>query len=191
MPRVARSSKDRGQGHSGGAGIMEDDEYATFPPLPCDRYPSAGYSLPDLRPHPRLSARQHQRSPDRALPPGPSRSPRHPRRITEPRLGAAGIASRTSASSERACRWPWPAGATTLTERGRCSVVDARKAALWTLMALTCLLTASVQICQFWCAAGCPFAGGERASRRRVCGISRHLPDVRAGLPVDVILSGR
>ena len=38
------------------------------------------------------------------------------------------------------------------------------------------------EICQFWCAASRPFVGDERASRRRACGISRHLPDVRAGL---------
>ena len=49
-------------------------------------------------------------------------------------------------------------------------------------MALTCLAAASVRICQFWWAASGRFAGGERASRRRGCGISRHLPDVCAGL---------
>lgn len=53
---------------------------------------------------------------------------------------------------------------------------------IWTLMALTYLPTASVQICQFWCAAIRPFVGDERASWRRACGISRHPPDVRAGL---------
>jgi hypothetical protein len=89
MPRVARSSEQRVQGHSGRAGIMEGDEHATFPPLPGDRYPSAGHSLPDLRPHPRLPARQHQRGPDRGLPPGPSRSARPPRRLTESGLSAA------------------------------------------------------------------------------------------------------
>jgi len=47
---------------------MEGDESATFPPLPGDRYPSAGHPLPDLRPHPRLPAGHHQRGPDRALP---------------------------------------------------------------------------------------------------------------------------
>jgi hypothetical protein len=78
---------------------MECDEHATFPPLPGDRHPSAGHSLPYLRPHPRLPARQHQRGLDRALPPGPSRSSRHPRRVTS-QLSGAGIPPRTSASSE-------------------------------------------------------------------------------------------
>jgi hypothetical protein len=68
---------------------MGGDEYATFPPLPCDRYPAAGHPLPDLRPHPRPPARQHQRGLDRALPPGPSRSPRHSRRVNGSRPSAA------------------------------------------------------------------------------------------------------
>jgi hypothetical protein len=66
---------------------MEGDEYATFPPLPGDRHPSAGHPLSALRPHPRLPARQHQRGSDRALPPGPPRSTRYPHPITEPALG--------------------------------------------------------------------------------------------------------
>jgi hypothetical protein len=53
---------------------------------------------------------------------------------------------------------------------------------IWTLMALTGVPTTGVQICPFWCAASRPFAGDKRASRRRACGISRQLPDVRAGL---------
>lgn len=28
--------------------MLEGDEYATFPPLPGDRYPPAGHPLPDL-----------------------------------------------------------------------------------------------------------------------------------------------
>jgi hypothetical protein len=77
-------------GHSGRAGIIRSDEHVTFPPFPGDRHPSAGHPLPDLRPYPRLPARQHQRCLDRALPPGPSRSARHPRPVTEPRLSPAG-----------------------------------------------------------------------------------------------------
>jgi len=42
-------------------------------PLPRNRYPAAGHTLPDLPPHRRLRARRHHRGPDRALPPGPSR----------------------------------------------------------------------------------------------------------------------
>jgi hypothetical protein len=77
-------------GHSGGAGIIRSDEHVTFPPLPGDRQPYAGHPLPALRPYPRLPARQHQRGLDRALPPGPSRSARHPRPVTEPGLSPAG-----------------------------------------------------------------------------------------------------
>ena len=39
-------------------------------------YPSSGHALPDLPPYRRVPAGQPQRSPDRALPPGPSRSAR-------------------------------------------------------------------------------------------------------------------
>jgi hypothetical protein len=52
------------------------DEQFRFPPLPCDRYPSSGHALSDLPPHRRIPARQPQRGPDRALPPGPPRSAR-------------------------------------------------------------------------------------------------------------------
>ena len=48
------------------------------PPLPCDCDPASGHALPDLPPDGRMPAREPQRGPDRALPPGPSRSARHP-----------------------------------------------------------------------------------------------------------------
>ena len=63
---TARSLR-RGWHHTG-------DEQFTFPPLPGDRYPSSRHALPDLPPHRRLPARQPERGPDRALPPGPPRS---------------------------------------------------------------------------------------------------------------------
>ena len=77
-PRNAHTSASRvferawRPGHSRRAGIIRTDEHATFPSLPGDRHPYAGHPLPDLRPYPRLPARQHQRGLDRALPPDPS-----------------------------------------------------------------------------------------------------------------------
>jgi hypothetical protein len=90
---ISRESHVRasaGPGHSGRAGIIRSNEHGTFPPLPGDRHPSAGHPLPYLRPYPRLPARQHQRCLDRALPPGPSRSVRHSRPVTEPGPSPAG-----------------------------------------------------------------------------------------------------
>jgi hypothetical protein len=55
-----------------------DDEQVKFPPLSCNCHLSAGYALPDLRPHCRPPARHDQRGPDRALPAGPSRNARPP-----------------------------------------------------------------------------------------------------------------
>jgi hypothetical protein len=52
------------------------DEQVQFPPFPRDRYPSSGHALPGLPPNRRVPAGQPQRGPDRALPPGPSRSAR-------------------------------------------------------------------------------------------------------------------
>ena len=72
------------QGQCGGAGIMRRDEQFKFPPLPGDRHPSSGHALPDLSPHRRVPARQPQRGPDRALPPGPSRSARPPFPVAGP-----------------------------------------------------------------------------------------------------------
>jgi hypothetical protein len=66
------------QDHSGWAGIIEANEQVAFPPLPCDRHPTAGHPLPDLPPYGCVPARQPQWGPDRALPPGPSRSARPP-----------------------------------------------------------------------------------------------------------------
>ena len=85
-PRVAPSSiaawsacgTSSGQDHSGWAGIIEANEQNTFPPLPCDRYQAAGHPLRDLPAHRGVPARQPQCGPDRALPPGPSRSARRP-----------------------------------------------------------------------------------------------------------------
>src|SRR6266516_1548254 len=85
---------------------MEGDEYATFPPLPGDRHPPADHPLPALRPHPRLPARQHQRGADRALPPGPPRSTRHPHPLTEPAPTRLAIPPQTSASPARTCAGP-------------------------------------------------------------------------------------
>jgi hypothetical protein len=79
-----------GQDHSGWAGIMEANEQVTFPPLPCDRYPAAGHPLPDLPPHRGVPARQPQRGPDPALPPGPSRSALRPFPVALRRLPALG-----------------------------------------------------------------------------------------------------
>src|SRR5579862_9000583 len=62
---------------------MEATEQVTFPPLPRDRHPATGHPLPDLPPYRRVPARQPHRGPDRALPPGPSRS-------TRPRIPVAG-----------------------------------------------------------------------------------------------------
>jgi hypothetical protein len=85
------------------AGKIEGDEYATFPPRPGDRHPSAGHPLPALRPHTRLPARQHQRGADRALPPSPPRSARHPHLITEPAPSAAGGPPQTPAGPKSTC----------------------------------------------------------------------------------------
>jgi len=79
-----------GLDHSGWAGIIEANEQVTFAPLSCDRYPPAGHPLPDLPPHRGVPARQPQRGPDRALPPGPSRSARRPFPVTLRRLPALG-----------------------------------------------------------------------------------------------------
>ena len=64
------------QEHSAGPGIIGSNERVIFSPVPCDRYAASGHPLPDLPPHRRLPARHPHRSPDRALPPGPSRSAR-------------------------------------------------------------------------------------------------------------------
>jgi hypothetical protein len=88
-----------GLDHSGWAGIIEANEQVTFAPLSCDRYPPAGHPLPDLPPHRGVPARQPQRGPDRALPPGPSRSARRPFPIALRRLPALGTV--TSADCPR------------------------------------------------------------------------------------------
>jgi uncharacterized protein YdeI (YjbR/CyaY-like superfamily) len=76
MPGGARGT---GQGPCDGAGIITGDEQVTFPALPRDHHPASGHALPDLPPHRRAQAREPQRGPDRALPPGPSRRPLRPR----------------------------------------------------------------------------------------------------------------
>jgi hypothetical protein len=57
---------------------FSSDGQARFPALPRDRHPSSGHPLPDMPPRPRLPARESQRCPDRALPPGPARNTRPP-----------------------------------------------------------------------------------------------------------------
>ena len=74
-----------GPGHSRRAGMMRGDEQVKLPPLPRDGYAPSGHALPDMRPHRRASARQSQRSPDRALPAGTPGSARPPFRIAGPR----------------------------------------------------------------------------------------------------------
>jgi hypothetical protein len=81
----------------------------TFPPLPGDRCPSAGYPMPDLRLHLRLPARQHQRGPNRALPPSPSRSTRHPLPVNQ-RHGPCPASSPTSNSRQPAATRCAPTG---------------------------------------------------------------------------------
>jgi hypothetical protein len=107
-------------GHSGRARMMGGDEYATFPPLPGDRHPSAGHPLQALRPHPRLTARQHQRGSDRALPPGPSRSARHPHPITKPSAQQAGDSTADVRQPRAHLSRPQATGAPAITERDRC-----------------------------------------------------------------------
>ena len=62
-------------------------EQIKFPPLPCNRDPSSGDTLPDLPSDRCLPAGQPQRGPDRALPPGPSRSARSPGPVAVPQAG--------------------------------------------------------------------------------------------------------
>ena len=63
------------RGHCGGTGTTGGDGQVRFPALPRDRHPSSGHPLPDMPPHRRLPAREGQRCPDRALPPGPPETP--------------------------------------------------------------------------------------------------------------------
>ena len=62
-------------------------EQIKFPPLPRNRDPSSGDTLPDLPSDRCLPAGQPQRGPDRALPPGPSRSARSPGPVAVPQAG--------------------------------------------------------------------------------------------------------
>jgi hypothetical protein len=66
------------RGHRGGTGTTGGDEQARFPALPRDRHPSSGHPRPDMPHHHRLPARESQRCPDWALPPGPPRNTRPP-----------------------------------------------------------------------------------------------------------------
>ena len=75
MPRGVRAAQAQARSLRR-AGIIEANEQVVFPPLPCDRYPAAGHPLPDLPPYRGVPARQPQRGPDQALPPGPSGSAR-------------------------------------------------------------------------------------------------------------------
>ena len=80
-----------GCGHPAAPGVcpsMSSCEQVIFPPLPGDHHPAAGHSLRDLPPHRGVPPRQPQRDPDRALPPGPPRSARHPVPVALRRLPA-------------------------------------------------------------------------------------------------------
>ena len=84
--RPGPASSERGRDRPGRDGIMEaNEQVTTFPPLPRDDHPPAGHALPGLPPHGRAPARRHQRGPDRALPPRPSRSARPRVPVTTPR----------------------------------------------------------------------------------------------------------
>jgi hypothetical protein len=77
-PLSGAASTGARRGHRGGTGTLGGDEQARFPALPRDRHPSSGHPLPDMPHHHRLPARESQRCPDRALPPGPPRNTRPP-----------------------------------------------------------------------------------------------------------------
>ena len=78
-PRRERGGQHRARrGHCGGTGTIGGDEQVKFPALPRDHHPPSGHPLPDMPPHHRLPAREGQRCPDRALPPGPPRNTRPP-----------------------------------------------------------------------------------------------------------------
>jgi hypothetical protein len=73
--RRERGAQHRARrGHRGATGTIEGDGRARFPVLPRERHPASGHPLPDMPPHHRLPAREGQRCPDRALPPGPPRN---------------------------------------------------------------------------------------------------------------------
>ncbi len=78
FPVNGAASTGHGRGNCGGTGTIEGAEQDGFPALPRDRHPSSGHSPPDMPPHHRLPAREGQRCPDRALPPGPPRNTRPP-----------------------------------------------------------------------------------------------------------------
>ena len=76
--RVRGGQDGARRGHGGGTGTIGGDEQVKFSAVPRDRHPSSGHPLPDMPPHHRLPAREGQRCPDRALPPGPPRNTRPP-----------------------------------------------------------------------------------------------------------------
>ena len=77
-PLSGAASTGARRGHRGGTGTTGGDGQARFSALPRDRHPSSGHPRPDMPPHHRLPARERQRCPDRALPPGPPRNTRPP-----------------------------------------------------------------------------------------------------------------
>ena len=77
--RRVRGGQHRARrGHCGGTGTTGGDGQVRFPALPRDRHPASGHPRPDMPHHHRLPARERQRCPDRALPPGPPRNTRPP-----------------------------------------------------------------------------------------------------------------
>ena len=72
---------DAGQDHPSGAGIIESNEYLIVASFSRHCHPAPGHPLRDLPAHRGLPARHPQRSTDRALPPGPSRSARPARPV--------------------------------------------------------------------------------------------------------------
>jgi len=79
VPRTRRTGKGSRRGWRCTVG-----EQVKFPPFPGDRDPSSANTLPDLPSDRCLPAGQPQRGPDRALPPGPSRSTRPPCPVAGP-----------------------------------------------------------------------------------------------------------
>jgi hypothetical protein len=70
-----------GQDHPSGAGIIESNGHLIVASFSCHCHPAPGHPLRDLPAHRGLPARHPQRSTDRALPPGPSRSARPARPV--------------------------------------------------------------------------------------------------------------
>jgi hypothetical protein len=126
MPASAASRAFRracSHGHSGRAGKMRGDEYATFPPLPGDRHPPADHPLPALRPHPRLPpgnisevlTEHYRRAHPEALGTPPNKTEPAPNAAGDPtadvRKPSAHLRRATGASNHGACSLLWVANA--------------------------------------------------------------------------------